>query len=97
MGMSLWNLRETVKDRKPAWMRWLVGMTNSMGMSLRNLQEIVKDRKPAWTRWLDGITNSMGMSLRNLQELVINREACVLQFMGLQRFGHNLVTEEQTP
>ena len=44
-------------------------------------------------RWLNSITNSMDMSLSQLREMVIGKPG-VLQFMGSQRVGHNLATEQ---
>ena len=45
-------------------------------------------------RWLDSITDSMDTSLSKLQEIVKDREAWVLQSVGLQRIRH---TERLNP
>ena len=46
-------------------------------------------------RWLDGIIDSMNMSLSKLREIVKDRGAGILQSMGSQRVGHDLVTGQQ--
>ena len=47
-------------------------------------------------RWLDDIVDSVDMNLNKLWEIVKDRGACMLQSMGLQRVGYNLVIEQET-
>ena len=46
-------------------------------------------------RWLVGITDTEDMNWSKLQEMVKAGELGTLQSMGLQKIGHNLVTEQQ--
>ena len=44
-------------------------------------------------RWLDSMTDSMDMNLSKLWETVKDREAWHATVQGLQRVGHDLVTD----
>ena len=46
-------------------------------------------------RWLDNITDSMNMNSSKLQEIMEDRGAWHAAVHGLQRVGHDLVTEQQ--
>ena len=45
------------------------------------------------TRWLDGITDTVDIDLSKLWEIVKDRGAWCATVHGLQRIGHDLVTE----
>ena len=70
------------------------GRTDSLEKTLM-LGRIEGRRRRGWQRmrWLDGITDSMDMSLSKLWEWWWTGNPGVLQSMGLQRVGHNWVTD----
>ena len=67
---------------------WLTEKAPESGKDWRQEEKgLTEDEMVGRHHWLNG------MSLSKLQELVMDREAWLLQSMGLQRVGHNWVTE----
>ena len=74
----------------------MIRRTNSLEKTLM-LEKIEGRRRRGWQRLrrLGSITDSMDMNLSKLQETMTDREPGVLQSIGSQRVGHDLVTEQQ--
>ena len=74
----------------------LMQRTDSLEKTLM-LGKIEGRRRTGWQRmrWLDGVTDSMNMSLSQFWQTVKDREASVLQSMGLQRVRRIWVAEQQ--
>ena len=72
-----------------------MGRTDSLEKTLM-LGKIEGRRRRGWqrTRWLDGIIDSVDMSLSKPGDSELEKPG-MLQSMGLQRVGHDWVTEQQ--
>ena len=68
---------------------------NIEGKKRRESQRMRWRRESQRMRWSGSITDSMDVNLTKLQETVRTRKTGVLQSMGSQRVGHDLVTEPQ--
>ena len=97
-----YSLERLMLKLKLQYFGHMMQRTDSLDKTLM-LGKIEGKRRRKWQRmrWLHGITDSMNMSLSRLRSWWWTRSAGVLQSVGLQRVGHDWVTElnwtEATP
>ena len=72
------------------WGAWWASVYG-VAQSLTRLKQLSRGRQRM--RWLDGITDSMDVSLSEFGSWWWTGRPGVLQFIGLQRVGHNWATE----
>ena len=72
-----------------------MGRADSLGKSLMLGKTEGRRREHQRMRWLDGITDAMDTTLGQFGEIVKDREAWRAAAYGLQRVGHDWVTEQQ--
>ena len=90
-----YSLEGLMLELKLQYFGHLIQRTNSLEKTL--MLEKIEGRRRGWQtlRRLDSITDSMDMNLSKLQETMKDREPRVLQSIGSQRVGHDLVIEQQ--
>ena len=90
-----YSLEGLMLELKLQYFGHLIQRTNSLEKTL--MLEKIEGRRRGWQtlRRLDSITDSMDMNLSKLQETMKDREPGVLQSIGSQRVGHDLVIEQQ--
>ena len=90
-----YSLEGLMLKLKLKYFGYLMQRTDSFEKNLV-LGKIEGGRRKGWQR-MDGITNSTDMSLVNLRSCWWTGRPGMLQSLGSQRVGHDLVTEQQQP
>ena len=93
---SEYSLEGLILKLKFQYLGHLMRRADSLEKTLM-LGKIEGRRRRGWQkmRWLDGITDSMDMGLSKLWRWWRTGKPGVLQSVGLQRVGHDWVTEQQ--